>query len=240
MAKSKTRLEMLSLIESSNVNKYELEVPKGTLLTSTRVKVKCPIHGWYETSITVILKGSKCNKCAREVISKNQTKTRSDRIDKAIGVHGDRYSYSLFPPEILNNKVKVRIVCPEHGIFKQRLNDHLSGKGCLACSKNSPDKAYVHIIRDGSFIVSLKYGITKNIERRLKEIQSGTNLTVENYVKFQFENVVSVINAENEIKSQVKPNISKKYVREGFTETCKPDMLDFVINVFKKHGGKVI
>lgn len=34
------------------------------------------------------------------------------------------------------NKKKVEIICPEHGLFKQRPNDHLSGQGCRLCGIN--------------------------------------------------------------------------------------------------------
>jgi hypothetical protein len=53
-------------------------------------------------------------------------------LDKIKGIHGDKYDYSLF--EYVNYRTKVKIICPEHGIFEQLLGTHLQGKGCPKCS----------------------------------------------------------------------------------------------------------
>jgi nuclear transport factor 2 (NTF2) superfamily protein len=46
-------------------------------------------------------------------------------------VHGDRYDYSLVKYVEANNKIK--IICPEHGIFKQTPNSHIHKNGCMEC-----------------------------------------------------------------------------------------------------------
>jgi len=38
--------------------------------------------------------------------------------------------------EYKNSKTKIQIICKEHGVFEQRSNDHLMGKGCSKCSCN--------------------------------------------------------------------------------------------------------
>jgi len=58
-------------------------------------------------------------------------KTTEEFIAKAKEVHGDRYDYS--PTRYVNSRTKVDIRCFEHGVFKQRPGDHLSGKGCPEC-----------------------------------------------------------------------------------------------------------
>ena len=64
-------------------------------------------------------------------LRKNVRKTTKDFINDAIGVHGDKYDYSKVKYE--GNKVKICIICPEHGEFYQRPNNHLSGQGCPQC-----------------------------------------------------------------------------------------------------------
>ena len=56
---------------------------------------------------------------------------KEDFIEKAKKIHGNRYDYSRV--EYINNKTKVCIICPEHGEFWQRPNDHLNRKGCPSC-----------------------------------------------------------------------------------------------------------
>lgn len=237
MSRAKPREEYERLLKETGINKNSIIIPEGKLISTTLLKLYCSTHGWYETSVNTILKGSRCPICARSRVSRSQRKSRQDRIDKANEVHSGLYDYSLLPPLIKNNKIKVRIICPEHGVFVQRLNDHLAGKGCLACSKNSSDKSYVLLIDDCGVIVGLKYGITKNLERRHKELQAGTRFNLTSLATFQFDNCIKVADAEKEIKRNVKPILEYKRFHEGFTETCGPQMFDYIISVFKKYGG---
>ena len=55
-------------------------------------------------------------------------------LDKSKIAHDDKYDYSLVI--YVNTKTKVKIICPEHGIFEQRPDSHLIGKGCPNCSKS--------------------------------------------------------------------------------------------------------
>lgn len=57
-----------------------------------------------------------------------------DFIDKAKIVHGDRYGYAL--TIYCGVKNKVFIYCNKHGVFEQRVSDHLAGKGCNKCGVN--------------------------------------------------------------------------------------------------------
>jgi hypothetical protein len=64
--------------------------------------------------------------------------TKAEFVVKAIQVHGDLYKYSNVVYE--GNKVKVEILCENHGVFFQKPNNHISLKqGCPKCkaSKHS-------------------------------------------------------------------------------------------------------
>ncbi len=52
-------------------------------------------------------------------------------IEKAKKIHGDKYDYSKV--EYKNNKTKVCIICPIHGEFWQRPDNHIHGQGCPHC-----------------------------------------------------------------------------------------------------------
>jgi len=52
-------------------------------------------------------------------------------IEKSIKIHGNKYDYSLVVYNGTRNKIK--IICPEHGIFEQITNNHLNGRGCPKC-----------------------------------------------------------------------------------------------------------
>lgn len=68
--------------------------------------------------------------------------TTDEFIRRAKDVHGNKYDYSI--TEYNGPKVKVKYVCPKHGIIEQNPSSHLSGSGCRFCGiershKNAKD-----------------------------------------------------------------------------------------------------
>jgi very-short-patch-repair endonuclease len=53
-------------------------------------------------------------------------------------IHSNFYDYSLVKYE--NYKSKIEIICPIHGVFKQRTYNHLCGQGCPLCGKERVQK----------------------------------------------------------------------------------------------------
>lgn len=65
--------------------------------------------------------------------------TTDEWIEKAIGVHGDKYDYSKV--EYVRSHDKVIIICPLHGEFSQTASNHRYGFGCKECGNlNTIDK----------------------------------------------------------------------------------------------------
>ena len=57
--------------------------------------------------------------------------TQEEFIKRCKNVHGDKYDYSK---SIYKNKnSKIIIICPIHGEFEQKAEDHYSGHGCKYC-----------------------------------------------------------------------------------------------------------
>lgn len=53
-------------------------------------------------------------------------KSAEEFIKDAIKIHGTKYDYSLVV--YVSNKLEVKIICPKHGVFKQKPNTHLNYK----------------------------------------------------------------------------------------------------------------
>lgn len=53
-------------------------------------------------------------------------------INDFIKIHGNKYDYSLV--KYIGNLIKVKIICPKHGIFEQMPKNHKRGQGCPRCS----------------------------------------------------------------------------------------------------------
>jgi hypothetical protein len=60
--------------------------------------------------------------------------TTPEFIEKAKGIHGDKYDYSKVVYSGMSDKVK--IICPKHGIFEKSPANHLKGQGCSICAKD--------------------------------------------------------------------------------------------------------
>jgi len=99
-----------------------------------KVKIICPIHGIFEKSPNKHLLGQGCQKCALENSSKKQRSNNKEFIKKSLNIHNNKYNYSLV--NYKNSKTKVKIICPEHGIFEQTPTKHLKGCGCPNCANN--------------------------------------------------------------------------------------------------------
>ena len=65
--------------------------------------------------------------------------TKEEIIRRAREVHGDKYDYSLVEdkPKVA---CKIKIICPKHGVFEQRILNHLRGEGCKQCHLEKPKK----------------------------------------------------------------------------------------------------
>ena len=58
--------------------------------------------------------------------------TQEEFVNKSNKIHNFKYNYS--PVKYKNNKAKIKIICPSHGIFNQQPSHHLNGIGCAKCS----------------------------------------------------------------------------------------------------------
>jgi len=74
---------------------------------------------------------SKVFKQDTPVQTESQVKRGKKFIEKARKIHGDKYDYS----EVIYtyNKLKIKIICPEHGEFEQVPKSHIEGHGCPKC-----------------------------------------------------------------------------------------------------------
>ena len=61
--------------------------------------------------------------------------TLEDFVKKAKEIHNDKYRYDLV--DYIGSKIKVKIICPIHGVFEQEPRLHLSGNGCKMCANDN-------------------------------------------------------------------------------------------------------
>lgn len=146
------------------------------------------------------MRGMGCQKCKNEKLSTDRRKSLEQVIEEFKQVHENRYTYELCT-EYKNQKSRMKITCPHHGVFEMTATNHLSGKGCTGCAINGYNKtssAYIYILEYNNLT---KIGISgvKPSKRRLSEIRrsSGKDFTI--YETFYHENGGFVYEIEQKV-----------------------------------------
>lgn len=93
----------------------------------------CPIHGeFYQLPINH-LAGSGCLSCGIQAAREKKLKSLSEVIKESNKSHNNKYDYSKVKYE--GAFVKILIICPLHGEFKQTPHNHIFGHGCPKCGR---------------------------------------------------------------------------------------------------------
>jgi hypothetical protein len=94
-----------------------------------KVAIICREHGAFYIIPDSHLHGHGCAKCGGSLRSNTENFIKKARI-----VHGDKYDYSRI--DYKHNRIKVIVVCREHGSWNITPHDHLYGHGCAKCGGN--------------------------------------------------------------------------------------------------------
>jgi len=97
-----------------------------------KIIIICKIHGEFHQTINNHLTGSNCPKCCTLNTANKKRNTNNIFIENSIKVHGTKYDYSKV--NYINNKIKVKIICPNHGEFFQTPLAHIKGSNCNDCA----------------------------------------------------------------------------------------------------------
>jgi len=139
MSKRLTTFDFINNSKNVHGEKYDYSLVKY-INAKTKVKIICKEHGIFEQNPdNHISKNQGCPICGGT--KKSNTKAF---IIKAKNNHNNKYDYSLV--KYINNKNKVKIICPIHGVFEQTPEKHLIGQGCPKCVNKN--KTTIEIIND--------------------------------------------------------------------------------------------
>jgi len=139
--------------------------------SNIKVKIECKKHGIFEQLPNNHLRGMKCTKCANEQNGINRRISREEFIRRARLVHGNKYNYGV---EYTSFCIKMKIFCPEHGLFMQVPYAHLSGRGCPRCNESRGER------RIALFLKS--YNIVYERQKKFDECKNVRNLPFDFYL----------------------------------------------------------
>ena len=137
--------------------------------------------------------------------------TKEDFISKAISVHGEKYDYSQV--NYVNNRTKVKIICPTHGTFEQRPSVHtIKGCGCPYCG-NVPRYTTETFIKAARRVHGDKYDYSK-----VNFINGTTEVTIICPIHGEFQQK-PIVHLNGSGCQKCAGNV--KYTTETFIEAAK-------------------
>lgn len=211
-----------------------VEYKNGT----TPVKIICPTHGVFEQMPQSHIKGvCACPECRNTHLREKFQYSFRDFQEKAVLVHGYKYTYPEFIPSNMNTPVE--IICPVHGVFLQKPSGHLLGGGCPACASYGYKKnktGYFYILKITDDVI--KFGITNKVKTRLYHINflSSFDVKIIRVFKFLDGGIPQLI--EKTIKERpdiVTSVVSKADLPSGYTETTYLCNLPKIIEIVEKY-----
>ncbi len=126
MGKKLTTEQFIARVKQKHGNRYNYS---STVYTGAddKVTIECPTHGKFFQRAIDHTSGRGCALC-----NERQPLTKELFAHRANERHNNKYLYDRVVYK--NVTTKVRIICPEHGVFKQTPTDHLhGGYGCPVC-----------------------------------------------------------------------------------------------------------
>lgn len=132
MGKRLTTKEFIKRAKEVHGDNYDYSI-SNYIGSQHKIKIICPIHNIFEQIAFNHLNGFGCSKCGHILTSVKKTSNTNDFILKASLIHNNKYDYSLV--DFKNCKLKVKIICKQHGIFEQTSDNHINkSKGCPKCA----------------------------------------------------------------------------------------------------------
>lgn len=129
--------------------------------------------------------------------------------------------------------------CPEHGIQNVCLNNFINmGNRCPGCVGKNQRESYINIVYDGNLPVAIKFGISTETPRRVRDQNRRACFDVKNLAVFLYPDSERCKQAETACKTELKCQIvSKQDLPDGWTETVALTDYDRVVSIYERFGG---
>lgn len=183
-----------------------------------KVEIRCPTHGVFSQIVSDHLAGRGCRLCSNKRISESKKLSQDEFLAVATRVHGSKYDYA--GSKYVENRAKIGITCPTHGVFSQTAASHMRGAGCPSCSKSGYDRG-----RPGIFYILAcgeitKVGITNlTAAIRAKQVSKSYGKKFKVLCHWNFEDGAKADSIETDILRLLSEKHEKpKHKFQGHTE----------------------
>lgn len=148
------RINPSQFVNRMNIVNPNIEIIDTYIDYNTKLLCKCKIcQNTFYKDPSHLLRGQGCPYCSKQSTINVRRGNKGKFVNSARKVHRDKYNYSKV--NYINSRTKVCIICPKHGEFWQKPNNHLQGQNCHRC-KNSKGEDKVSQVLDSLKIAYIK------------------------------------------------------------------------------------
>jgi hypothetical protein len=117
---------------------FDYSKVKNYVDCNSPITLICKKHNYeYTKKAYIHLNKNACPLCRKETQGhrKDYTQKEFDQLKEKLNkIHNNKYDYSLIKLKGFQLSHPVKIICPIHGVFKQRIFEHIKGIGCAKCA----------------------------------------------------------------------------------------------------------
>lgn len=147
------------------------------------------------------------------------------------------FSFICLVPPYDFRRTKIILDCPHHGVQRGSLGRVRKGIYCQECSRMNQRIFYVNVVSDNQ-PVAIKFGVTNNYSRRLKNQQRTCKFDISKLAVFDFKSAIACRDFETHLKNTLKCGIvSKTDMPDGWTETTQVGNTNKILKMAKEFGG---
>lgn len=211
----------------------------------TKCTFNCELHGEWSTSILSQLLTSSTVSCpsCRAIEVGLQRRKPDDEMISSFMVTGSYIEGTSFTrSDKLNKRGHKRrwlVNCPLCDItYDSDYNSLQKGLIGCQCGTQFHNECYINLVSDESTPICLKFGVSKDSERRLKEQNRASVMGVTSLGVWQFKDKETCLLVENKcMESMVCGVVTPNELPDGFTETTYLHNLDKIISIYESNGG---
>lgn len=165
-------------------------------------------------------------------------------MNKARQVHGDKFDYSKV--NYVNSQTKVTIICPIHGEFEQKPNNHLNGQGCIHCKYENQSLKFPEHEERFKDVEGKKYIVVDNKSDFTTDDYKNQSGVITTYLKktYNIEQPFSNFKARNYFKMNNRywweDYLEIKLVDDVVKETVKCPYCDWTTTDLENKSGMMI
>ena len=219
----------------------------------TKIKMSCEKHGEWSSGVinNLISNSAGCQECGLGVMAdtarKANIKPDEVMIKSFLASGAFHLDTKFWRSERKNNKGYTDsywyVSCQDCGqVGESRSNNLQLGKLPCDCSPMRQQECYINcLMDDNNMAVAIKFGITNNSKRRIKEQSSTCAYTLKQHAVYTFPSVQQCKQAERECKKELETGVVlKRDMPDGWTETTWSYNIGKVIDIYKRNGGVLV